>query len=426
MSKVIGEGTYGCVHRPSLKCNKVIDYTNKISKLMEREDAIEELEEGKKMHKSDKYHDFSLDQPTYCDPLRDSKNMKAINKCDNFTSDEIANYKLLVMKDGGLNLHEYSKKLKGLQKTDSNFKKMELFWIEAHRLIFGLSKLFKSDVIHHDLKPQNIVYDENKNRINFIDFGLMTSRERIYKEARKSTYEFAIPYWYFPFEFMFLNKNTFVRFVNKSKAQRIEFFNSFMNPKNKEIYKHLKLFYQHTNNSKSFRTQNMTKFYELITNFSMNDYEYMLKRSVETIDIYGTGISLYNILNHSRHLMPIHLYEQLEVLFTEMVTASLDMRATIEGVLDKYEFILENSGIMKKHNVVFIEHKLRERKNEYSTVFDSIAKTLSSMKLTSDDINSMMQPKTKTNPKKRMKTRNNRKKANVTKKSSKYSKRLKK
>ena len=158
----------------------------------------------------------------------------------------------------------------------------------------------------------------------------------------------------------------------------------------------------------------------------MNDYEYMLKRSVETIDIYGTGISLYNILNHSRQLMPIHLYEQLEVLFTEMVTASLDMRATIEGVLDKYEFILENSGIMKKHNVVFIEHKLRERKNEYSTVFDSIAKTLSSMKLTSDDINSMMQPKTKTNPKKRMKTRNNRKKANVTKKSSKYSNRTKK
>ena len=32
MSKVIGEGTYGCVHKPSLKCkNKKIDKT-KVSK----------------------------------------------------------------------------------------------------------------------------------------------------------------------------------------------------------------------------------------------------------------------------------------------------------------------------------------------------------------------------------------------------------
>ena len=36
--KVIGEGTYGCVHKPSLKCETTqqdINYDNKISKLLD-------------------------------------------------------------------------------------------------------------------------------------------------------------------------------------------------------------------------------------------------------------------------------------------------------------------------------------------------------------------------------------------------------
>ena len=37
--KIIGEGTYGCVVKPSLKCNTSHDYKNKVSKLMHGKDA---------------------------------------------------------------------------------------------------------------------------------------------------------------------------------------------------------------------------------------------------------------------------------------------------------------------------------------------------------------------------------------------------
>ena len=43
MSEVIGEGSYGCVHRPSLQCTKKKVGKNKISKLMTRKHLNKEL-----------------------------------------------------------------------------------------------------------------------------------------------------------------------------------------------------------------------------------------------------------------------------------------------------------------------------------------------------------------------------------------------
>ena len=47
MSEVIGEGSYGCVHRPSLQCTKKKVSKNKISKLMTRKHLDKELKEFK-------------------------------------------------------------------------------------------------------------------------------------------------------------------------------------------------------------------------------------------------------------------------------------------------------------------------------------------------------------------------------------------
>jgi tRNA A-37 threonylcarbamoyl transferase component Bud32 len=57
-----------------------------------------------------------------------------------------------------------------------------LFWLECHRLLLGIKELLKHNIVHNDLKAQNIVYSESKNRINFIDFSLM---KNIKKEKKK-------------------------------------------------------------------------------------------------------------------------------------------------------------------------------------------------------------------------------------------------
>ena len=56
---VIGEGSYGCVHRPSLECNKgKINYKNKVSKVLEKIDAKQELKEHNVIKKLDPDENF--------------------------------------------------------------------------------------------------------------------------------------------------------------------------------------------------------------------------------------------------------------------------------------------------------------------------------------------------------------------------------
>ena len=78
MSIVIGEGAAGCVHKPSLECkNKKIDYKNKVSKLMDIDNANDELDEYKLISKLDKNKDFYLGKPLSCLPAKTKEKSKS-------------------------------------------------------------------------------------------------------------------------------------------------------------------------------------------------------------------------------------------------------------------------------------------------------------------------------------------------------------
>ena len=81
-SKVIGEGSYGCVHKPALKCkNKDYDPNpNIVSKLLTKHNANDELKEFKLIKKADEKEHFYLGQPDSCDLDRGVKNKTAIDQ----------------------------------------------------------------------------------------------------------------------------------------------------------------------------------------------------------------------------------------------------------------------------------------------------------------------------------------------------------
>ena len=64
---IVGEGSYGCVHKPSIHCkippSPSFDYKKYVSKIMKNKNAQEELSEFviiKKLDPKDEYH---LGQP---------------------------------------------------------------------------------------------------------------------------------------------------------------------------------------------------------------------------------------------------------------------------------------------------------------------------------------------------------------------------
>jgi hypothetical protein len=85
LPSVIGEGAYGCIHKPSLKCkdNKIQNYKNKVSKVLQKSKAKQELEEYGAIKQADQSNEYYLGIPVECDVDNTPTNIQAVEKCDN-------------------------------------------------------------------------------------------------------------------------------------------------------------------------------------------------------------------------------------------------------------------------------------------------------------------------------------------------------
>jgi serine/threonine protein kinase len=375
LSDVIGQGSYGCIHKPSLHCTRKVKYDNKVSKILKSKDAIKELKEYKLISKIDKNDDYHLGIPVKCKIKKIKYNIDSIKKCKNGEEfiDEMKNIDLLVMNDGGYHLEDFVKYMNNWKVNNESREKLELFWLECHRILYGLKLLLDNNIIHHDLKPQNIVYNIKENRLNFIDFGFMTTTDYIMKKSKASNNNLATFHWSFPYELPFLNKNTFLNFCDKTDEERKEFFDniikSLKNKENTNVSRSMKTFFSFivkpglTNSEyNNFVMIFLEDYYSMLTNNfkSHDDYNLFLKKSVETIDIFGVGISFFYVLSNSIHLMNDYLINELIHLFYHMIHFNVFRRYDIDTIINEYESIMEKSGILKKYNKHFENHTLKD------------------------------------------------------------------
>ena len=184
--EVIGAGGYGCVFRPSLKCKSNIKSksetnNNYISKLLLNKHANEELQENNnikpiilKIPNNSKY--FLLSNITNCSPDTLSKNDQVnINKCSKFfekndvdinnLNNELDKFTIINIPYGGEDLEKY---IYSNNFNSNNFNILNNILIDLLKnAIIPMNKL---NLIHMDLKDQNILYSNKK--IKIIDWGL--------------------------------------------------------------------------------------------------------------------------------------------------------------------------------------------------------------------------------------------------------------
>ena len=293
LPNVIGEGTYGCVHNPPLLCKDSSERDLKnVSKLMATEEAVSEMKEYVLINNIDKNKDYYLGQPTQCSVGKVKSNRLAIRECkiSEQVFDDYSNYSLLIMKNGGLNLDQYAKKMEKEVINSENKQKIEDFWLETHRLMMGLKLLYDNDVVHHDMKSGNIVYIEKENRLNFIDFGLMNKKSSLMSANRKDDNWLTMAHWSFPLELEYLGYSAFLKMSGKSQSVKTQFVSSISTDISKtkpsmKISQALQAFFSIVNTKRDiFQLNSLSKYLE----------DYLL--TLKDIDNKKNMKNLWNIL----------------------------------------------------------------------------------------------------------------------------------
>jgi serine/threonine protein kinase len=392
---VIGEGTYGCVQKPSLHCSKKTDigsdfnYKNYVSKIMKTKDAETELKEFIVMDTYDPTNKYHLGPSMLCQPeLNDKIIDKDISSCKYIKSNEIKShpndYKIMLMKFGGPDfknlcsseLHKYLSTKKRL-KTDQ-------FWLEVHHLITGLQFFKKSGLVHNDIKPQNILFNMKTGKLAFIDFGLMRSKEEIIQSSKKSDNFLGIYHWSYPFECGLMNKQKYDEYRGLSVSRK----NTYKNQLSEMIIHNTKTntFKMPISNPNAFNIlfayinlngdppPSVTKygyiehFFDGINNLMSdtdNTYNDILTDIVNSIDIYGLGFTLQFILNcFYRHgAIDQDFLTRLSTFFHKMYDFNLKTRElNIEILINEYENILLETGVLTRLKKSFVNHIITNKK----------------------------------------------------------------
>lgn len=293
-----------------------------------------------------------------------------MNKCENEKikkSENIKNLSLLIMENGGDNLEIVSDNISKLEVNDTNIKMVELILIELHNVFMGLKTFIDNNIVHHDLKPQNLVYNALTNKINFIDFGLMTNENRIKEGSKNSIYSFSTNHWSFPFEMYYYNYNRYVRFCNENN--KIRFFNELNNGFSttsvdeniNNMVKSLKTLFSYIacRNNLDDSKKYMNELYDtLLYSYKIDQYDEFLDNSIKSIDLYGTGIACIYFCIMTEKFLNTSLKNDLHSLFYQMIRPNFYKRIKINDLINQYETILENHNIISKYNKQFKNHVL--------------------------------------------------------------------
>lgn len=379
--KIKGEGSYGCVIEPSLRCKKTrkkINYTNKVSKIMRKKHARKELDEFKIIDKFDTRNRYHLGDPTLCEPdLEPEDVLTVVKKCsrlkyndkkyDDKKYDEDA-YEMLVLEDGGDDLYKLcnNNKLDLFSQTDT-----VRFLQAIPNLLHGLNFFKKHKLVHADLKPQNIVYNKETGELKFIDFGFMTTMDNMKNASKQSINRSGSFWWSYPLDNGFMNKSAYEKIKHVDlKLVEAELTNAILDsspdldvsyeylPNNKKYsYSQLQVYfnkYIEPNGANEKMIKNSIKrFFKGLEILMQDGYDAYLDNTINTFDSYCVGFSLQYVFNkfEKKRLIKHTMWKQLTNIFSQLYDPDPTRRATVLSVLNEYNDWMEKHNIPLIHNM---------------------------------------------------------------------------
>jgi serine/threonine protein kinase len=230
--KIIGHGSYGHIYYPALwwEPEDVAEEgpgdirPNQVSKLMREKEATKEMTKYRFFQRADPDAHFHLGNLWMMRPSpQNAAVLSSLSDGERIVRD-LDNYRMILMDYGGMTARDYANKCRAYAIAgayNKAFKRDVLtFWKDTHRLVHGLQAMAHHGVVHHDVKPSNLVYDVSGKRLNLIDFGLVNHRDHICKRAQQGNYHLCIFYYNMPPELFFYDRARFKHWHRASPEDR--------------------------------------------------------------------------------------------------------------------------------------------------------------------------------------------------------------
>lgn len=180
MTSLIDSGSHGCIFHPSINaCDGNIatepDSKTHITKIQKYESAVTEIQIGKKIQQIPFYSHYFAPVIHHCNVKVTQLNYELIRQCkimqDDFShysdSDQYMSSKIRYV--GKYPLYRHIQNISNKQQ-----RLCKLFNTHLH-LLDACQKLIDNSIIHFDLKPNNIMFDEVQSIPIIIDFGISTN-----------------------------------------------------------------------------------------------------------------------------------------------------------------------------------------------------------------------------------------------------------
>jgi serine/threonine protein kinase len=207
----VASGTYGCVFRPHLKCKdkETKGLKDTVGKVFETASEYRrERNMQTKISSIDPYGTFTVAVRDTCviDTDVSVRDDNQVKKCDLVNITQHSRYHQIIYRDAGKSLKYFLRSEKG------SYKKFRIILKALVPFVEGLKKLAKNNLVHSDIKDDNIMFLHNK--LYLIDFGIASLSNEVYNLKNKNVLKHQYPYYPPEFKLYIKQHNCMETFID--------------------------------------------------------------------------------------------------------------------------------------------------------------------------------------------------------------------
>jgi serine/threonine protein kinase len=333
---LLNKGSYGCIISPNRPCRNslrgAVQSEEYVSKLFYGENGVinrdQEWEELQAVARIDPEFKFTIEPIESCSIWNGSGD---VLKCTNK-----AVVPQIILRNGGPDLHGFEKgKIKPIRYNE--------FLKSFYRLVKGFKAMERGDMVHRDVKPGNILYNQGENKFYLVDFGLACKKSEVYHKSNGHLLEYVYPYY--PPEFRILG---YLYKLGKSEQQMVDLLSDVLRDRKK--FESTDIMHEAVRNM-IMQDMDSVDIIEKIDEHKDDVYVF-LKELMDSIrggkfrkfaddmssraDIYSLGVTMYYLYDNDFIECDDGVQEaSLEFIFERMVNANPSRRFSADAVLQQ-------------------------------------------------------------------------------------------